>query len=54
MKLLAGHFCLKLTFLILSIGFILSIFKNISYPLLWADESMTVIGTERVIKFDFP
>ena len=44
--------------LILSIVFfcllLISLFKNISYPLFWADESMTAIGTERVIKYGYP
>ena len=31
-----------------------SIFKNISYPLFWADESMTAMGTERVLEFGYP
>ena len=34
--------------------FIVFLFKNISYPLFWADESMTAIGSERVIKFGYP
>jgi hypothetical protein len=33
---------------------IFSIFKNISYPLLWADESMTVVGGQRVLEFGYP
>ena len=28
--------------------FLISLFKNISYPLFWEDESMTAIGSERV------
>jgi hypothetical protein len=39
-----------LLFLIFSV----SIFKNIAYPLFWADESMTVMGVERVIQFGYP
>src|SRR4029079_14307060 len=31
-----------------------SVLKNISYPLFWADESMTAIGTERVLQFGYP
>jgi hypothetical protein len=30
------------------------LFKNISYPLFWADESMTAMGSERVIQFGYP
>ena len=33
---------------------LLSLFKNISYPLLWADESMTAMGTERVLQYGYP
>ncbi|MCX6296296.1 MAG: hypothetical protein NTX97_09545, partial [Bacteroidetes bacterium] len=33
---------------------LISVFKNISYPLFWADESMTAIGTERVLQFGYP
>ncbi|MBY0425698.1 MAG: hypothetical protein K2Q22_08690, partial [Cytophagales bacterium] len=31
-----------------------SIFKNISRPLFWADESMTVVGGQRVLEFGYP
>lgn len=31
-----------------------SVFKNISYPLFWADESSTAIGAERVIEYGYP
>jgi len=31
-----------------------SVFKNISYPLLWADESMTAMGCERVLQYGYP
>lgn len=34
--------------------FLVFLFKNISYPLFWADESMTAIGSERVIQFGYP
>jgi len=34
--------------------FLLCLFKNISYPLFWSDESMTAIGSERVIQFGYP
>ncbi len=31
-----------------------SVFKNISYPLFWADESMTVMGGVRVLEYGYP
>lgn len=31
-----------------------SLFKNIQYPLFWADESMTVVGAQRVLAFGYP
>jgi hypothetical protein len=34
--------------------FCFSVFKNIQYPLFWADESMTVVGAERVLQFGYP
>ncbi len=34
--------------------FLTSVFKNISYPLFWADESITAIGTERVLHYGYP
>ncbi|TAG54010.1 MAG: hypothetical protein EAZ27_09820 [Cytophagales bacterium] len=34
--------------------FCFSIFKNIQYPLFWADESMTVVGAQRVLEFGYP
>jgi len=33
---------------------LISVFKNISFPLFWADESMTAIGTERVLEYGYP
>ena len=42
------------SFIVLSLLFFISLFKNISYPLFWADESMTAIGTERVLRFGYP
>lgn len=39
---------------LLSFLFLISVFKNISYPLFWADESMTAIGTERVLAYGYP
>lgn len=34
--------------------FLVSIFKNISYPLFWADEGMTVMHAERVLAYGYP
>lgn len=34
--------------------FCFSIFKNIQYPLFWADESMTAVGAQRVLEFGYP
>lgn len=45
---------LKVFSFILLVLFIVSIFKNISYPLLWADESMTAMGSERVLEYGYP
>jgi len=42
---------LALTLLLL---FLTSLFKNISYPLLWADESMAVMHGERVLEYGYP
>ncbi|MBK9982487.1 MAG: hypothetical protein IPP15_08690 [Saprospiraceae bacterium] len=39
---------------ILAILLLISVFKNISYPLFWADESMTAMGTERVLEYGYP
>ncbi len=39
---------------ILALLLLISVFKNISYPLFWADESMTAIGTERVLEYGYP
>ena len=41
-------------FIIVLVIFIVSIFKNIGYPLFWADESMTAMGTERVLEYGYP
>lgn len=38
--------------LILLYGY--SLFANISYPLFWADESVTAVGAERVLQFGYP
>jgi hypothetical protein len=34
--------------------FLASLFKNISYPLFWADESMTAMGGVRVLEYGYP
>jgi hypothetical protein len=34
--------------------FSLSLFKHISYPLLWQDESNTAMGAERVVQYGYP
>jgi hypothetical protein len=41
-------------FLILPLLFLVSLFKNISYPLLWADESMTAMEGKRVLEYGYP
>src|SRR6185436_20880908 len=43
-----------ITGIVLLCLFLISIFKNISFPLFWADESMTAIGTERVLEYGYP
>lgn len=45
---------LTIIFCLLSILFTLSLFKNISYPLFWADESMTVMHGKRVLEYGYP
>ncbi len=52
-KNLRGH-CLTLIFYFLSLLFVVSLFKNISYPLLWADESMTIMHGKRVLEYGYP
>lgn len=39
---------------LLSLMFLISLFKNISYPLFWADEGMTVMGGVRVLQYGYP
>ncbi len=42
---------------ILMVGFLIyavCLFKHISYPLMWADESMTAVGAQRVIEYGYP
>ncbi len=46
--------CLTVIFYFLSLLFVVSLFKNISYPLLWADESMTVMHGKRVLEYGYP
>jgi hypothetical protein len=43
-----------LIFFSLSLLFLVSLFKNISYPLLWADESMTAMHGKRVLEYGYP
>ena len=38
----------------LCLMFAISLFKNISYPLLWADESMTAMHGKRVLEYGYP
>jgi uncharacterized membrane protein YuzA (DUF378 family) len=45
---------LKVILILICMLFLLSLFKNISYPLFWADESMTVMGGVRVLEFGYP
>jgi hypothetical protein len=40
--------------ILLSLLYAISLFKNISYPLFWADESMTVMEGKRVLEFGYP
>src|SRR5690242_19677057 len=53
-----SHKNLERTFLFGSMGllilFLFSVFGHISYPLFWADESMTAMGTERVLQYGYP
>src|SRR5512139_1342528 len=46
--------CLTLIFFSLSLLFVVSLLKNISYPFLWADESMTVMHGKRVLEYGYP
>lgn len=39
------------TFLIV---YCVCLFKHISYPLMWADESMTAVGAQRVLDYGYP
>jgi hypothetical protein len=53
LKSLQENFSLVLICL-LAILFAISLFKNISYPLLWADESITVMHGKRVLEYGYP
>jgi len=46
--------CLTFVFYFLAVLFAASLLKNISYPLLWADESMTVMHGQRVLEYGYP
>ncbi len=37
-----------------SLLYIVCLFKHISYPLMWADESMTAVGAQRVLEYGYP
>ena len=52
-KNLREHF-LTLTLCFLCLLFLVGLFKNISYPLLWADESMTAVEGTRVLEYGYP
>jgi hypothetical protein len=52
-KNLQEHF-LTLTLCFMCSLFLVSLFKNISYPLLWADESITVMHGKRVLEYGYP
>jgi hypothetical protein len=45
---------LQLLSYVFGVLLVVSVFKNISYPLFWADESMTAMGSERVVKYGYP
>ncbi|HWR59337.1 MAG TPA: hypothetical protein VN328_10655, partial [Thermodesulfovibrionales bacterium] len=45
---------LRIILFLMVLLFAASLFKNISYPLFWADESMTVMGGVRVLEFGYP
>ena len=45
---------LTVVLVLLCLLFSASLFKNIGYPLFWADESMTVMGGVRVLEFGYP
>ncbi|RPI36382.1 MAG: hypothetical protein EHM54_05865 [Nitrospiraceae bacterium] len=45
---------LTIVLVLLCMLFLVSLFKNIAYPLFWADESMTVMGGVRVLEYGYP
>jgi hypothetical protein len=45
---------LTVLLVVLCMLFLVSLFKNIGYPLFWADESMTVMGGVRVLEYGYP
>jgi hypothetical protein len=45
---------LSVIFVIVFLLFTVGLFKHISYPLMWADESMTAVGGQRVLEFGYP
>src|SRR5450631_199520 len=45
---------LSVILVIATIIFITCLFKHISYPLMWADESMTAVGAQRVLDYGYP
>jgi hypothetical protein len=45
---------LKILSYVLGMLLAVSVFKNISYPLMWGDEGMTAMGSERIVKYGYP
>jgi hypothetical protein len=54
MKGYINHIHLRIILIIPVVLFALSLFKNISHPLFWADESMTVMHGKRVLAYGYP
>jgi len=50
----AKYTYLRIILIFLAVLFAVSLFKNISYPLFWADESMTVMHGKRVLEYGYP
>ncbi len=50
----AGTLLLALAACLALLGFLTLVFKHISYPLLWHDESDTVMFAQRVLEFGYP
>src|SRR6266542_6993459 len=46
--------CQNIVLGVLFFIFCLSLFKNISYPLIWNDESETIMMATRVLEFGYP